>query len=311
MTITQLEYIVAVDAHRSFVAAANQCFITQPTLSMQIQKLEAELGVRLFDRKKQPVVPTEIGQEVVEQAHKILAEHRRIKEIIADRKSEMAGHLRLGIIPTLAPYLLPLFLVKFLGDNPKVNVSVAELPTQEILRQLTSNLLDCGLMATPLHDPSIDETPLFYEPLVAYISDGSVLAAKTEIVPADIDVNELLLLTEGHCLRSQVVNLCDLKANCQPNLKLEYQTGSIETLKRLVEMNHGSTILPELSLIGLSATDLSRVRRFQHPAPTREISLVTHRSFVKKSLIEGFKQEIIRAVPTKMLVPQERAGLNL
>ncbi|MET6995815.1 hydrogen peroxide-inducible genes activator [Chitinophaga defluvii] len=311
MTTVQLEYIVAVDTYRSFVMAAEKCFVTQPTLSMQIQKLEDELGIKIFDRSKLPVVPTEIGAVVVAQSRIILKENARIKEIIADQKKEVQGNLRVGIIPTLAPYLLPRILTGFMKKYPKVKLEIWEYPTEQIMQQLKQELLDCGILATPLHNPHLEEHPLFYESFVVYTAKSNNLFDKKVIKPEDLDVREVWLLNEGHCMRNQVLNICRDKFTMGEYKNLEYNTGSVETLKRMVELNEGYTILPELSLQDLSTRQLNMVRYFKTPEPVREISLVTHRYFIKQALIEAFKKEILAHIPEKMKVQKSRKVIDI
>jgi LysR family hydrogen peroxide-inducible transcriptional activator len=311
MTTVQLEYIVAVDTYRSFVMAAEKCFVTQPTLSMQIQKLEDELGIKIFDRSKLPVVPTEIGMAVVAQSRIILKENARIKEIIADQKKEVQGNLRVGIIPTLAPYLLPRILTGFMKKYPKVKLEIWEYPTEQIMQQLKQELLDCGILATPLHNQHLEEHPLFYESFVVYTAKSNSLFEKKVIRPEDLDVREVWLLNEGHCMRNQVLNICRDKFTMGEYKNLEYNTGSVETLKRMVELNEGYTILPELCLQDLSTRQLNMVRYFKSPEPVREISLVTHRYFIKQALIEAFKKEILAHVPDKMKVQKSRKVIDI
>lgn len=312
MTTVQLEYVVAVDTHRSFVTAADKCFVTQPTLSMQIQKLEDELGVKIFDRSKLPVVPTEIGAAVIAQARVIIKESGRIREIIADQKKEVQGTLKVGIIPTLAPYLLPRVLTAFMKKYPRVKLEVWEYSTEQIIQLLKQEQLDCGLLATPLHNQHLEEHPLFYETFVIYAARNNKLAAKKIIVPEDLDTRDIWLLNEGHCMRNQVLNICRDKFSMNGEFKnLEYNTGSVETLKRMVELNDGYTILPELSLQDLSAKQMNMVRFFKVPEPVREISLVTHRYFIKQAAIEAFKKEILSSVPEKMRVKKAKKIINI
>jgi LysR family hydrogen peroxide-inducible transcriptional activator len=311
MTTVQLEYIVAVDTYRSFVTAAEKCFVTQPTLSMQIQKLEDELGIKVFDRSKLPVVPTEIGITVIAQARIILKENARIKEIIAEHKKEIQGTLKVGIIPTLAPYLLPRILTDFMKKYPKVKLEIWEYPTEQIMQLLKQELLDCGLLATPLHNPHLEEHPLFYESFVVYAAKSNELFARKYIRPEDLDVREVWLLNEGHCMRNQVLNICRDKFTMGEYKNLEYNTGSVETLKRMVDLNEGYTILPELSLQDLSARQMNMVRYFKSPEPVREISLVTHRFFIKQALIGAFKKEILTHVPEKMKVQKQRKVVEI
>lgn len=311
MTTVQLEYIVAVDTYRSFVVAAEKCFVTQPTLSMQIQKLEDELGIKIFDRSKLPVVPTEIGSAVIAQGRVIIKENARIREIISDQKKEIQGNLRVGIIPTLAPYLLPRILTTFMKKYPKVKLEIWEYPTEQIIQHLKQELLDCGVLATPLHNQHIEEHPLFYESFVVYTAKSNKLFEKKVIRPEDLDVKEVWLLNEGHCMRNQVLNICKDKFTMGDYKNLEYNTGSVETLKRMVDLNDGFTILPELSLQDLSQRQLSMVRYFKSPEPVREISLVTHRYFIKQALIEAFKKEILSQVPEKMKIQKTRKVVDV
>jgi LysR family transcriptional regulator, hydrogen peroxide-inducible genes activator len=300
MTLVQLEYIVAVDTWRHFATAAAKCFITQPTLSMQLQKIEAELGVQIFDRSKVPVVPTAEGVEIIQQARVILKEVERLSEVTRERQGEIVGELRLGILPTIAPYLLPLFLRSFLEKYPGIRLKVTELTTEILLDRLKKNLLDAGLVVTPLNDSGIFEQPLFYEEFVVYVSPAETAYKKRYVLAEDIDVRHLWLLEEGHCLRSQIMNLCELKSKMQENNNFHYEAGSIETLKKMVETQHGITILPKLALQDLNPQQMKMVRRFKAPAPVREVSLVTHRSLVKKRILGALQREILLAVPQDM-----------
>ena len=300
MTITQLEYIVAVDTYRSFVAAAEKCFVTQPTLSMQVQKLEDTLGVKLFDRSKQPVTPTEIGIEIISQARILLSESEKIKEIITDRQRELSGELKIGIIPTIAPYILPKILHGFIEKYPQVKLIVWEQTTEQIIQQLKLGMIDCGILSTPLHESNLTEIPVFYENFVAYVSKNSKLSKKKNIVPDDIDMEEIWILNEGHCMREQVLNICQRRKATQGFKHFEYNTGSVETLKRMVDQNNGATILPELALSDLSDKQLDKVRYFKSPEPAREVSIVIQRNFLKRRMIEALKNEILEFLPKRM-----------
>lgn len=298
MTLTQLEYIVALDSHRHFVLASEKCFVTQPTLSMQIQKLEEELGVKIFDRTKQPVIPTEIGVSIIAQARTILREAQAMKQIISDQKDVLAGELRIGIIPTLAPYLLPP-LYKYVRDNyPDIELIIREAITEDVVDELKNNRLDCGIVVTPLNDVSIKEDVLFYEELFVYVSKKNSLVDKKYVLPDDIDPNELWLLEEGHCFRSQILNLCELRK--RGDIHFKYETGNIETLKRMVDKSDGLTILPELAVKEFNKAELKLVKRLKDPSPAREVSLVTHRDFVKSKLIQTLREGILTIVPPEM-----------
>ncbi|QOI97600.1 MAG: LysR family transcriptional regulator [Flammeovirgaceae bacterium] len=298
MTLTQLEYLVALDTWRHFVLASEKCFVTQPTLSMQIQKLEDELGVKLFDRTKQPVIPTEIGERIIAQARVVLREASLIKSLIAEQQNTMTGEIRLGIIPTLAPYLLPELVKSIREKYPQVALIVKESITEELLHELKNNRLDCGIVVTPLHDPAIKEDVLFYEELFVYVSKKNALHNKEYVLPSDIDPNQLWLLEEGHCFRSQVLNLCELRKHSDQQIR--YETGNIETLKRMVDKSDGLTILPELAVMEFGKPQQKQVKRLKEPSPAREVSLITHRDHIKTRLIQTLKEELIQLIPGSM-----------
>ena len=300
MTIVQFEYIVAVDTYRSFNLAAKNCFVTQPTLSMQIQKLEDSLGVKIFNRSKSPVTPTEVGIEVIAQARVLLAEYQKIQDLVSDRNKELSGELKIGIIPTVAPYIVPKIITRFIEKYPAVKLLVWEQNTEQITQQLKLGLIDCGIVSTPLHDPQLKETTLFYENFVAYVSEESQLAKKKKLKPEDINVEELWILNDGHCMRDQVLNICQHRKTTRGSQHYEYNTGSIETLKRMVDENNGATILPELALDDLSEEQQQKLRYFQSPEPAREIGLITMKNFAKRRMIEALKAEITSLVPTRM-----------
>jgi len=285
MTLVQLEYIIAVDTYKSFVMAAEKCFVTQPTLSMQIQKLEASLGIRIFDRSKQPVLPTELGRAIINQARIVIKESDKIKELITETKDELGGEIKIGVIPTLAPYILPKILGSFMEKYPKIKLQIWESTTKKVVQELKVGLLDCGILSTPLGDDELIEHPLFYENFVAYISKDSSLNNKSLVSAADLLNEKLWLLNEGHCMRNQVLNICMKKRLMHPEETLQYNTGSVETLKRMVDMNSGVTILPELSILEFGESQLERVRYFKSPEPVREISLITTKNFLKKRAI--------------------------
>jgi LysR family transcriptional regulator, hydrogen peroxide-inducible genes activator len=302
MTLVQLEYLLAVDTHRHFSTAAEHCFVTQPTLSMQLQKLEEELGVQLLDRSRVPVRPTEIGKEVIAQSRIIIAESKKIKELVQDQKQELSGELRIGVIPTLAPYLIPLFVTSFMEKYPQVRLVIQELLTEQIVQKLNHELLDVGLLVTPLEDNSIREIPLFYEAFVAYINPRHPLAGSKKITPEQLDLDALWVLNEGHCFRSQVLNICNRGGGASTAAPghFDYKSGSLETLKRIVETQSGLTLLPELSVLDMPQEKQALVHLFQEPQPLREVSLVVHRSFLKKKLIEALQKEIIAAIPEQI-----------
>ncbi|GGC20768.1 transcriptional regulator [Parapedobacter defluvii] len=299
MTLIQLEYIIAVDTYRSFVAAAEKCFVTQPTLSMQIQKLEESIGARIFDRSRQPIIPTDVGVEIIKQARVVLTESRKIIELVQTQKGELEGEFRIGVIPTIAPYLLPKVLGNFMQRFPKLQLQIWEYTTEKIIHELKVGLLDCGILSTPVYDTALAERPMFYEPFVAYVSADSPMLAKKEVTSEDVLGDKLWLLTEGHCMRGQVLNICQRKRSMEPEGTFEYNTGSVETLKRMVDNNAGTTILPELSIEDFDEDQLARVRYFRSPEPVREISLVTPHNFLKKQAVDALEKEIKESVPKR------------
>ena len=300
MTITQLEYVLAVEKHRNFVQAADSCFVTQPTLGMQIQKLEEELDVKIFDRSRQPVITTQIGLEIIQQARITISEFYKINDTVNANKNDVSGEIRLGIIPTLAPYLIPLFLTNYLQKNPSIHLKIKELTTDRIIEGLKNDELDLGLLATPLQQANIVEHPIFYEELVLYVSRENAIYKKKYALSEDINPKELWLLEEGHCLRSQIENLCELRRKSIGNNQFEYQSGSLETLRKMVERNQGITILPELATIDFDKERLKLVRHFKSPEPVREISLVSHKNFVKKGILKSLKISILESLPEKV-----------
>jgi len=300
MTLVQLEYIIALDRYRHFSSAAGHCHVTQPTLSMQIHKLERELGIKIFDRSKQPVIPTETGAEIIEQARKIITGQDQMHEMVHKHKGILSGELKIGIIPTLAPYLLPLFAHQFSKKYPNVKLIVNEMMTDLIISRLREGTIHAGILVTPLQEYGIREEVLFYEELLVYVSKKNGDFKKNYILAQDIDPDKLWLLEEGHCFRSQIMNLCELQKASKEGHLLEYEAGSIETLRRMVELTDGITILPELATMDLNSKQKLQLRHFKKPTPMREVSLVVHRDFVKKRLIEILKNEILAAVPEKI-----------
>lgn len=296
MNLQQLEYIIAVDTHRHFAKAAEACFITQATLSMMIKKLEQELQVTLFDRSKQPVVPTELGVVIIEQARVVLKEATQIKQLAEEQKGGLQGLLRIGIIPTLAPYLLPLFLSSFLDKYAAIQLKVIEQTTDQLLHLLATDKIDVGIMAIPLSDATFKQTHLFYEEFKAFVAAPDKALQKKYILPEDIDVNKLWLLEEGHCLRSQMLYLCELQKSQAKAHHLDYEAGSIESLLKITELNKGVTIIPELATLDFGTAKTNKLRSFKPPVPVRQIGLVTYRHFIKKKLLDVLAQAITDSV---------------
>jgi LysR family hydrogen peroxide-inducible transcriptional activator len=292
MNLQQLEYIVALDIHRNHVKAAAHCHVTQPTLSMMVKKLEEELGIKIFD-KGIPLKPTKSGEIVIGRARIILQEIKNLREFIRDEKDTLEGEYRLGVIPTLAPYLLPRFLKDFLEKHPGTSFTIMELQTEEIIRMLKTNRLDVAILVTPLEDKEIREIPIFYEPILLYTSNNLKFYDQEKVTIKSLTHDNLLLLEEGHCFRGQVENLCSVKAK-KSNHQLNYQSGSFETLKAMVDNDYGYTLIPELAINNKN----KHVKRFVSPEPVREVSLAVHNGFVKELLLDKLKDAILKSLPT-------------
>lgn len=303
MNLQQLEYIVAIDTHRHFAKAAAACHVTQPTLSSMVKKLEEEVNTVLFDRTKSPVVPTAIGVSLIEQARAILKETAVFKRMAEGTRELERGELRIGMIPTLAPYLLPLFLGSLLKNYPQLKVSIEELTTEAIVDRLVREQLDVGILATPLKVPGLKEEPLFNERFLVYASEGEVPGRKQYVLPSDIDPDRLWLLEEGHCLRSQVMDLCELRRKGGSHGHLEYVSGSIGALQRMVDTQGGLTIVPELATVEMDRKRKARLHSFKAPEPVREISTVTYRHFIKDRLLQVLRAEIAASVGGHLVTP--------
>jgi len=301
ITLTQLEYIVSVDTFRHFGRAAEHCFITQPTLSMQIKKLEEDLEVVIFDRSKQPLIPTDVGKRIIEQARIVLQETEIINNIVKDHKNLISGELKIGIIPTLAPYLLPLFIGNYKRKYPNILIKVEELTTENIVDHLNRDLLDVGILVTPLKEERINERPIFYEEMMLYAHKDHPLHSKQEVRVKDISVPEIWLLSDGHCFRHQVINLCSFKGSHNEDLPFHFEAGSLETLMNIIDKEGGITLIPELAAVEMSAERSLHVRAFDDMTPLREVSLVYSRHFAKNKLIELLWREIVNSMPQSLL----------
>lgn len=306
MTITQIEYVVAVATYKSFVAAAEKCFVTQPTLSMQIQKLEDELGVKIFDRNKHPIAITEMGELIVAQGRVALAECERIHEIIQTQQEILSGTFKFAAIPTVAPNILPGLLENYSKKFPSMKLQVTEMETNQIIMALRNNEIDAALLSTPLEEKDIKEYPLFYEPFVAYFSKDEKALKKRTVSPQDISLERIWLLNEGHCMRNQIINLCSEQVQkMQAERPYRYESSNVETLRRMVEKNGGMTVLPELSTLEFTEDQVEHIRYFEDPEPVREISLVTNGHFVRMSILQVLMDEILTLVPEKMRVQKK------
>ncbi|MDH5414702.1 MAG: hydrogen peroxide-inducible genes activator [Flavobacteriaceae bacterium] len=291
MTITQLKYVLAVAEYQNFTIASEKCFVTQPTLSMQIQKLEEELNVIIFNRKKKPIELTPIGDKIIHQAKVIVDESNRISDIVDQQKGFIGGEFKLGIIPTVMPTLLPLFLKTFINKYSKVNLIIEELTTDEMVKKLIEGHLDAGIAATPLEHNAIKERVLYYEPFVGFVNENHRLYAENKLFVEDLNIDDILLLEDGHCFRDIILNLCgSFKKELPNHFKLE--SGSFNTLIKLSKEGLGMTLLPYLQTLDLNEIDKKYLRNFENPVPSREVSLIYHKSQLKIQLIEALKNTI-------------------
>ncbi|MCG8567122.1 MAG: LysR substrate-binding domain-containing protein [Desulfobacterales bacterium] len=297
-TLTQLEYLLAVDQERHFGKAAKACHVSQPSLSAQIQKLEDELELIIFDRSKKPILVTETGRAVIEQARLVIREHKKLQAIADTKSLEPKGTFELAVIPTLAAYVIPKFIGDFCERYPGVDLVVHEHKTDDIIRLLHNDELDAGLLVTPLNDDKLIERHLYYEAFYCYLNPDHPLNEKREIQESDLDCGDLWLMSEGHCFRNQMLKICSLGSNqcVYPNIRFE--SGSLETLIKLVNANSGFTLLPQMAVDELSPAEAeTHIKAFASPMPTREVSLVYSRSFLKEIIISALEGCIIENLP--------------
>ncbi len=312
MTLTQYQYIVAVDIYKSFAKAAVHCFVTQPTLSMQIQKLEEDLGVTLFDRSKKPVATTDIGRQIVDQAKVLLNEAGRISEIIQLNKGEIKGQFRLAFIPTIAPSIIPRFLKDFTELYPDLELHITELQTEIILDQLKKGLIDAAVVATPLEAEGVIEKPLYNEPFMGFVPEKHRLFKEKFLTVKELDIHDLLLLKEGHCFRNSVINLCSntFKKN-EKSAGIHLESGNFETLIKLAKQGFGMTLIPCLLALELKETEDKRyIRPFENPQPSREISIIYRRAQLKIHVIDKIAAAIQKSIPKHMLSNKELAVVS-
>lgn len=297
MTLQQLEYIVALDKTRHFVRAAELCGVTQPTLSAMVQKIEDELDCRIFDRSKQPLVPTQAGQLIISQAQIILYHVNQLKENVQNRKMAVQGNLNIAIIPTVAPYLLPKFISQMHQNYPDIELKVSESHTDTIIQKLLTAELDMAILSTPLENHRILEVPLYYEKFELYVSPGDPLSNISEIAANELPLNSLWVLEEGHCFRNQVFNFC------QDNVRQAsvYESGSIDTLVKIVDENGGYTVIPELHIDLLNDKQKNNIRKVLKPEAYREISLVIRHDYVREGMMNAVANSIKKIIPPHML----------
>ena len=312
MTITQLKYVLAVAEHQNFTKAAQKTFVTQPTLSMQIQKLEDELDIQIFDRSKKPIVLTSIGEKIVNQAHNIVNEADRMQDVVDQEKGFIGGEFHLGIIPTVMPTLLPMFLKSFANRYPKVQLKIEELTTADIISKLNDGHLDAAIAATPLVDDNIKERVLYYEPFVGYIPESHRLFSENKIDRSDLEIDDILLLEDGHCFRDGVINLCKSSKHSK-NEHFQLQSGSFETLIKLSNEGLGMTLLPYLHTLDIPQREIKNLRYFNEPSPAREVSIIHSKSELKMQItnalydvISGVVRGAIAFQDVKIISPKNK-----
>ena len=297
MNIQQLEYIVALDKHRHFVRAAESCGVSQPTLSSLINKLEEELDMKIFDRTAHPVRPTEAGQRIIDQAKVALYNVSQIKEIALAERESYVGKVHIGVIPTVAPYVLPRMFTKMHERYAQIELRVSEMRTSVIIERLRKAEIDMALLATPLDQPGLLEIPVYYEKFIVYVSPNDPLYAQSQINVRVMPVDRLWVLQEGHCMRNQVFNFCQSRSA----YSTIYEAGSIDTLVKIVDVNGGFTIIPELHLPLLSEAQQKNVRQFVAPEPVREISLVVRDDYVREGLVNAIAGVVKGIIPEDMI----------
>jgi LysR family hydrogen peroxide-inducible transcriptional activator len=309
-SLTQLEYLIAVDKHRHFGKAAAACNVSQPTLSMQLQKMEEEYGVTFFDRSKQPILPNPEALPLIEQAKTILREYGKLKHLTTDTSQELSGDFKVGVIPTVAPYLLPKFLGDFSNQYPKINLSIREITTQQIIDALDRDEIDVGILATPLNIPTLDERPLYYEPFYVYTSAGHPLSKLKSVTEDDLTASGIWLLSEGHCFRTQVIKLCATRKTSAVLKNVSFESGSMETILSLIDQGHGYTLLPAMAAERINKEHRSQVKEIKSPIPTREISLVYRRSQYKQNMIRKLG-DLIKGHLPKEVHQKRTAALSI
>ena len=298
MTLQQFEYIIALEKFRHFTKAAEYCNVTQPTLSAMIQKLEDELEVKIFDRSQQPIAPTPAGMLVIKQAKEALVQAEQIKNIVQEQKQDVAGKFTLGILPTIAPYLLPRFISVLMKKYPKLELRIAEMKTHEIKRALLNGEIDAGVLADIEDLEEYNISHLFYEQYMAYVSKSCLLYEKQLVKSSDLQNHQLWLLDEGHCFRDQMVKYCQIKS--AQDSQMTYSLGSIETFMRMVESGCGVTFIPWMAVQQLSESQKELVRPFAIPVPTRHLVVATNKNFIRNTILTAIIDEIQASVPKAM-----------
>lgn len=296
MTLQQMEYIVALDKYRHFVLAAESCGVTQPSLSAMVQKLEEELDVTLFNRTKKSITPTPIGEKVIEQARILLKEAERVKELISDELGSMTGNLHIGMLPTIAPYLVPDFIQTFEQAYPHIHLVIEEKERAALMNDIMLGKIDMAITTSPETDVKILEIPVYEEPFVAYFSCVCTDTLQ-KIAAGKLPAEHMWILKEGHCIPNGTLTICDDKSVGNHT----YEAGSIETLIRIVDKNGGFTIIPQLHAHFLSEEQQKNIHSLAHiPSASRQVSIVIKEDFIREKAVNTVYQIIRQIVPASM-----------
>lgn len=309
MNIQQFQYVLAVVDLKNFEAAAEKCFVTQSTLSTMIGRLEDEIGIKIFNRKTKPVSITAEGVQIINRLRVILNEIDTLNNVVQELKGEMVGELRMGVIPTIAPYLLPLFLTEFAERFPKVKILVKEMTTPEIQQALKLRNIDIGILAIPLEDNELEEVELYSEPFRVY--DCSDDKSDSKVSLKNLNYSKLCLLQEGHCLRTQVKKICELSDQfANSDINYEFESGSMDSLLRITKTRKGITIIPYLASIDLPKEEQCNLVEFETPVPVRTVGLITHKYFVKRRLLKDLKEIILKSTSSLIPLAEDHKTLN-
>jgi len=306
MTITQLEYIVALNEYKSFSKAAKFCFVTQPSLSMQIQKLEEELNLIIFNRKIKPIKPTTEGLQIINAARKIIQEKKSIQIFAQGYHKDVIGEVSIGIIPTIAPYLIPKFLSSFQTKFPNLKLNIFETTTENIYNAINEGKLDIGILV-PITNQEMPCIPLFFEELFLF---SNVLLKNGEL-DQNIIPEKLWILEEGHCLSNQIASICNLRNKSNSDTQIVYKTGSLETMLRLAENGMGQTIIPHMLIDYVSETVKKKIFKIPFNTPVREIALIYSENYNRKGVIDALKDEIISVIPKEWINAKNKYILPL
>jgi LysR family hydrogen peroxide-inducible transcriptional activator len=312
-SLTQLEYILAVEKHRHFGKAAKACHVSQPTLSQQIQKLEDDLDIVIFDRLQKPVIPTEEGIKFVNQAKVVINEHERLLHFAKSGAEGVTGDFRLAIIPTISSFLIPHFIGDFAKHFPKVELFIEEYKTETIMNELRNDRIDGAILATPTGETGFKEHPLYYEPMVVYAAANHPLLKKSKINPKDMDASELWLLKDGNCFKDQVANFCAISPTADTVFtNIHFQSGNLEVLKNIVFHTRGYTLIPAMMMQFMSKSEVEKhVRPFSGPAPVREVSFVYRRDHWKIEIIRAIKDMVLKNLPDSVFRQKSKDQLVL